>query len=118
MDDLSRMARRCMHGVFRLSAESHFPKRPPRILSRESVIADEGCSQRRLTTELLERDYRLVEFVVVIYDDFLIRSVSDDQTGVAPAEVVHPPERIQRQEERVNGVPEDRSVGNSREKPR
>jgi hypothetical protein len=57
------------------------------------------------TTELLVRYHRLVELHVVGGNDFLATAIIEHDTRVTPAKLIHPPERIQRQEKAVDRVP-------------
>jgi hypothetical protein len=56
------------------------------------------------TAEFLERNHRLVILVVVIDDNFLVAAFADNQTRVTPTEVVHAPERVDREEETVDRI--------------
>ena len=48
----------------------------------------------RLTAELLERNHRFIELLIIVHDDFLVASLADDETSVTPTEVVHIPEGV------------------------
>ncbi len=54
--------------------------------------------------KLLERNHRLVEFLVFVDNDLLLFTFADDETRVTPTELVHTPEGIDREEESVYGV--------------
>jgi hypothetical protein len=51
------------------------------------------------TVGFLERNHRLV---VVINNNFLVAAFANNQTHVTPAEVVHTPDQVDREEETVD----------------
>jgi len=57
------------------------------------------------TAEFLEGDHRFVPLLIVIHDNLLVATLTDDEACVTPAEVVHTPEGIDRKEEAVHGIP-------------
>lgn len=59
---------------------------------------------RGLAAKLLEGDDTVIERLVVIVHHFPVLSFSYDNAGVSPAEVVHAPEGVQRQEKGVYRV--------------
>ena len=59
----------------------------------------------KLTVPLLVRNHGFVELHFVgITDNLFVLSVIQDDTCITPTELVHAPERVQRQEETVNRV--------------
>ena len=58
------------------------------------------------TTEFLERNHRLVILLLIVHDDLLVITFTDNKTSVTPAEIIHAPEGINREEETVHRVPE------------
>ena len=57
-----------------------------------------------LTAELLERDHRFVELFILSHHDLLVVTFADNQTRVTPAEVIHTPEGVDREEETVHRI--------------
>jgi len=80
----------------------------PRTLEEQNNMRKDVTAMGNFlrTAELLERDHRLVELFIVSNDNLLVATLADDDTSVAPREVVHAPERVNGQEERVNRVSE------------
>ena len=64
-----------------------------------------GRSSTVRTAKLLERDHTFIESFVVLQDDLLLLSFTDDDTSITPTKVVHTPEGIDGQEERINWIP-------------
>ena len=56
------------------------------------------------TAELLQRDHGLVVLLLIVHDDLLVAAFTDDQASVTPAEVIHTPEGIDREEETVHRI--------------
>lgn len=66
-----------------------------------------------LTTPLLVRDHRFVEFHFVgVSNNLFVLSVIKHDTRGTPTELVHAPEGVERQEETVNRVPKRGRQGN------
>ena len=63
----------------------------------------ERVNQR--TAEFLEGDHRFVPLLVIVHDDLLVATLTDDKACVTPGEVVHTPEGIDRKEETIHRVP-------------
>jgi hypothetical protein len=57
------------------------------------------------TTELLERYHRIIEFLILVHDDFLVFTLPDNQASVTPTKFVHAPEGVDRKEEAVHRIP-------------
>ena len=60
------------------------------------------------TAKLLQGNHALVKLFVFSDNDLLVVTFANDQTSVAPREVVHAPERVYWEEETVDWVSERR----------
>jgi len=59
-----------------------------------------------LTAKFPLWNHGLIEFKVTpCVNDFLVASVVDNNAGVTPSEFIHAPERVNREEEAVDGIP-------------
>jgi len=56
------------------------------------------------TTELLQRNHRLIELLILVRNDLLFLAFSNDHASITPTELVHAPERIDWEEEAVYRV--------------
>ena len=63
-----------------------------------------GGKLNRFTAEFLEGDHRFVPLFIIIHYNLLVATLTDDETCVTPAEVVHAPEGIDRKEETVHRI--------------
>lgn len=68
------------------------------------VRVTRGGELNQCTAEFLEGNHRFVPLFIIIHDDLLIAALTDDETCVTPAEVVHTPEGIDRKEETVHRI--------------
>lgn len=104
------------HGIFVVgwyapSCEYHqtrekpCPKFLPHILVGAGLEWFTGREANRRTAKFLERDHRFVPLLIIIHDDLLIATLTDNEARVTPTEVVHTPEGIDRKEETIHGVP-------------
>jgi len=67
-----------------------------------------------LTAKFLEWNHRVIVLLIFIHENLLVITFADDQTCVSPTEIIHAPERIDRQEETVNRVSKQQNLGQRR----
>lgn len=86
-----------------------FPKRLLRTLRsvRSPVSTSRSSHRRQLTFETLVGNHRIIERLVILIHHSLLVAFTNDFTRVTPREVVHRPERVEREEDRVYGEPDN-----------
>lgn len=56
------------------------------------------------TTEFLQRNHRLIKFLLLTHQHLLLLPFPNNNTRISPTKLIHTPERIYRKEEAVNRV--------------
>lgn len=94
----------CRRSQFRPNVSIRCPKLPLRILKTCLSAVGKAGGRSIRTTELLERNHRVVKLLILIHQHLLFFTLSDDNAGITPAEFVHAPEGIDWEEEAVYRV--------------
>ena len=83
----------CYRNQYHLNGENGYPMPLPHTLKVGNAFSRASREvSEYLTAEFFKRYHGIVELLIFIHEDLLVATLSNDQTGISPTEVVHAPE--------------------------
>ena len=83
----------CYCNQYHLNGRNEYPMPLPHILKVGNASSHTSREMSEyLTTEIFKRYHGIVILLIFIHEDLLVATLSNDQMGISPTEVIHAPE--------------------------